>query len=138
MSIQDNILSDVVVFNKYAKYIPELNRRETFQEIVDRYLLMMMNKYPDLTEDIVENGKFIREKKILPSMRAFQFAGKAIEKNNFRQYNCCYLPIDDLTAFSEVMFLLLGGTGVGYSVQRTHVNKLPRIRKAFEEQKYLL
>jgi ribonucleoside-diphosphate reductase alpha chain len=71
-------------------------------------------------------------------MRALQFAGQAIEKNNARIYNCCYLPIDDYRAFSETMFLLLGGTGVGYSVQFSHIDKLPEINKATKEQKYLI
>lgn len=138
MNTPDRILSDVVVFNKYAKYLDDRKRRETYNEIVDRYLQMMVRKYPDLRDEILSSGEYIRERKILPSMRAFQFAGQAIEKNNFRQYNCCYLPIDDVLAFSEVTFLLLGGTGVGYSVQRHHVNRLPKIRKAFDEQKYLI
>lgn len=132
------ILSKLVVFNKYAKYIPELKRRETYEEIIYRYLKMMVNKYPNLENEIWENGALILEKKVLPSMRALQFAGQAIEKNNSRLYNCCYLPIDDYRAFSEIMFLLLGGTGVGYSVQYNHISKLPEIRKPLKEQKFLI
>lgn len=131
-------LSKLVVFNKYSKYIPELKRRETYEEIIYRYLTMMVNKYPKLEGEIWEKGRYILEKKVLPSMRALQFAGPAIEKNNSRLYNCCFLPIDDYRSFSEVMFLLLGGTGVGYSVQYNHVNKLPDIRKPLKEQKYLI
>lgn len=132
------ILSDVVVYNKYAKYIPALKRRETYQEIIDRYEMMMLKKYPHLRDDIKKNITFIREKKVLPSMRALQFAGPAIEKNEARIYNCCYLPIDDYRAFSEALFLLLGGTGVGYSVQQSHVEKLPTIKKPTKEHKYLV
>lgn len=73
---------------------------------------MMLKKYPQLESEILENGKYIMNKKVLPSMRALQFAGNAIEKNESRIYNCSYLPIDDYRAFSEVMFLLLGGTGI--------------------------
>ena len=72
------------------------------------------------------------------SMRAAQFSGAAIEKSESRVYNCAYLPIDDYRAFSETMFLLLGGTGVGYSVQRDHVNSLPEIVKPRKKQKYLV
>jgi ribonucleoside-diphosphate reductase alpha chain len=71
-------------------------------------------------------------------MRALQFAGPAIQKNEARIYNCCYLPVDDYRAFAEIMFLLLGGTGVGYSVQFKHIEKLPEIRKPIKEQKFLV
>jgi len=132
------ILSDIVVFNKYAKYIDKLKRRETFEEIVNRYILMMLNKYPHLEREILLYSSFIYEKKILPSMRAMQFAGAAIERSESRIYNCAYLPLDDYRAFSELMFLLLGGTGVGYSVQTAHIEKLPEISKPTGEYKYLI
>ena len=122
-------LSKITVFSKYAKYLPKLKRRETWDEIVDRYQDMMVKKYPQLDPQIREATIFIREKKVLPSMRALQFAGPAAEVNNSRIYNCCYLPVDSLHSFSETMFLLLGGTGVGYSVQKQHVEQLPAIIK---------
>ena len=131
-------LSAVTVWSKYAKYIPELNRRETWDEIVDRYKDMLCMKYPSLSTQIENNVAYIRQKKVLPSMRALQFAGKAIEVNNARGYNCCFLHIDSYHAFSEVMFLLLGGTGVGYSVQKHHVDKLPAISKATKKRKYVV
>lgn len=133
-----NILSNVVVFNKYAKYIPSLKRRENYDEIITRYVNMMINKYPYLKNEIIINSQYIYNKKVLPSMRALQFAGAAIEKNESRIYNCCYLPINDYRAFSEIMFLLLGGTGVGYSVQNKHIDQLPEIHKPTKEQKYLV
>ncbi len=131
-------LSKITVFSKYAKYIPELKRRETWNEIVDRYETMMIKKYPYLEESIKTSIPMIRDKKILPSMRALQFAGPAAEVNNARIYNCCYLPIDSLHSFSEAMFLLLGGTGVGYSVQRHHVAELPTITKPGKARNYLI
>jgi ribonucleoside-diphosphate reductase alpha chain len=131
-------LSKITVFSKYAKFIPSKNRRETWDEIVNRYEDMMTKKYPFLTEAIVDTAKMIRDKKILPSMRALQFAGPAAEVNNARIYNCCYLPIDSLHSFSEAMFLLLGGTGVGYSVQRHHVAELPAITKPGKARNYLI
>ena len=131
-------LSKITVFGKYAKYVPELKRRETWDEIVDRYVAMMVKKYPKLEDAIVESAKFIREKKVLPSMRALQFAGPAAEVNNSRIYNCCYLPIDSIHSFSETMFLLLGGTGVGYSVQKQHVAQLPAITKPGKKRNYLV
>ena len=131
-------LSKITVFSKYAKFIPSKNRRETWDEIVNRYEDMMIKKYPFLSQAIVETAKMIRDKKILPSMRALQFAGPAAEVNNARIYNCCYLPIDSLHSFSESMFLLLGGTGVGYSVQRHHVSQLPAITKPGKARNYLI
>jgi ribonucleoside-diphosphate reductase alpha chain len=131
-------LSSITVFSKYAKYIPSKQRRETWDEIVDRYQNMMINKYPALTEAIVETAKMIREKKILPSMRALQFAGPAAEVNHARIYNCCYLPIDSIHSFSETMFLLLGGTGVGYSVQTHHVEQLSEIKRPTKSRNYLI
>jgi len=138
MDKSNQILSDIVVFNKYAKYISKEERRETWNEIVDRYVNMMKKRYPKLKDDIDKNAKFIYDKKVLMSMRAAQFSGAAIEKSESRIYNCAYLPIDDYRAFSETMFLLLGGTGVGYSVQRDHVNQLPEIHKPKKKQKYLV
>ena len=138
MEIGLETLSNVVVFNKYAKYLPQQKRRETYNEIIVRYLQMMVDKYPALSNDIMNHGQFIFDKKVLPSMRALQFAGGAIQKNEARIYNCCYLPIDDYRAFGEIMFLLLGGTGVGYSVQFKHIEKLPEINKPVKEQKFLV
>lgn len=132
------VLSDLTVWSKYARYIPKLKRRETWEEIVDRYEGMMVGKYPYLTKDIGENIKFIREKKVLPSMRALQFAGEAADVNNSRMYNCAYLPVDSLYAFSETMFLLLGGTGVGYSVQKHHVAQLPAITVPTKTRRFLI
>ena len=129
MTISNEILSDITVFLKYAKYLPELNRRETWEELVDRNKAMHLKKYPQLTEEIEDVYKLVYDKKILPSMRSMQFAGKSIEVSPNRVYNCAYLPIDHWKAFGETMFLLLGGTGVGYSVQKHHVEKLPEIRK---------
>jgi ribonucleoside-diphosphate reductase alpha chain len=131
-------LSDITVYSKYAKFIPEKKRRETWDEIIDRYQDMMIKKYPMLEEAIIKSTELIRLKKVLPSMRALQFAGAAAEVNNARIYNCCFLPIDSLHSFSETMFLLLGGTGVGYSVQKHHVEQLPAITKPGKKKTYLI
>jgi ribonucleoside-triphosphate reductase (thioredoxin) len=93
---------------------------------------MHLKKFPQLAEEIEAAYKYVYDKKILPSMRSMQFAGKPIEINNARIFNCSYLPIDDYRAFSEIMFLLLSGCGVGYSVQTHHVENLPEIRKPLE------
>ena len=127
--ISNEILSDITVFMKYSKYVPELQRRETWDELVARNKEMHVKKFPQLKEEIEHVYSFVLNKKILPSMRSMQFAGKPIEISPNRVYNCAYMPIDDWRAFGEAMFLLLGGTGVGYSVQKHHVEKLPEIRK---------
>jgi ribonucleoside-diphosphate reductase alpha chain len=114
---------------KYSKFIPELERRETWEELVTRNMNMHIKKYPHIANEIVDVYQYVYTKKVLPSMRSMQFGGKPIEISPNRIYNCAYLPIDHLDAFSETMFLLLGGTGVGYSVQKHHVEKLPEIRK---------
>lgn len=138
MDLGLDALSKITIFSKYAKYLPDKQRRETWDEIIDRYVNMMSKKYPKLENEIRENAIFIREKKILPSMRALQFAGPAAEVNNSRMYNCCFLPIDSLYSFSETMFLLLGGTGVGYSVQTHHIDQLPNIVAPGKKRKYLV
>ena len=128
MDKSQRILSDVVIFNKYAKHIPELHRRETWEEICDRNMVMHMQKFPAIKKEIKDVYKnFVVTKKVLPSMRSMQFAGAPIELSNSRIFNCAYTPMDHPFAFAELMFLLLGGTGVGYSVQKCHVNKLPTI-----------
>ena len=140
MEISNQILSEITVYMKYAKYLPELNRRETWQELVTRNKAMHIKKYPKLQEEIEAAYQFVYDKKVLPSMRSLQFGGKPIEISPNRIYNCAYLPIDDYRAFAEAMFLLLGGTGVGYSVQKHHVEALPEIRKpnAKRTRRYLI
>jgi len=129
MDISNQILSEIIVHMKYAKFLPNKDRRETWTELVTRNRKMHLKKYPELKDEIMKAYKLVLKKKILPSMRSMQFAGKPIEISPNRVFNCAYLPIDDWRAFSETMFLLLGGTGVGYSVQKHHVEELPEIRK---------
>jgi ribonucleoside-triphosphate reductase (thioredoxin) len=134
MDTATKIMSDVVIYMKYAKYIPELNRRESWEELVTRNKLMHIKKYPQLNEEIEEVYKFVYDKKVLPSMRSLQFGGKSISISPNRVYNCAYLPIDSIDAFSETMFLLLGGTGVGYSVQKHHIDSLPSVNHPYKKR----
>lgn len=138
MNIEQSILSDITVYMKYAKFVPELNRRETWTELVDRNKGIHLKRFPHLANEIEEAYKFVYDKKVLPSMRSMQFAGKPIEINNTRVFNCSYLPIDDMASFSEIMFLLLSGCGVGYSVQQHHIEKLPEVRKPLKSKRYLV
>ena len=129
--INRNILSDITVHMKYARFIPELNRRETWEELVTRNMEMHIKNYPKLKSDILDAYSYVYDKKILPSMRSLQFAGKPIQVSPNRLYNCSYLPVDDIEAFNEIMFLLLSGCGVGYSVQQHHIKDLPVITKPY-------
>ena len=129
MDLEKSILSDITVHMKYAKFIDDLQRRENWSELVTRNMNMHIKKFPSLEQEIRDTYQYVYDKKVLPSMRSMQFGGKPIEISPNRIYNCAYLPIDDHRAFGEAMFLLLGGTGVGYSVQKHHIEKLPEIHK---------
>ena len=129
MDLEQEMLSDITVYMKYAKYLPKKERRETWREIVSRNKNMHIKTYPELKDEINAAYKMVAAKKVLPSMRSMQFGGKPIEINPSRIYNCAFAPIDDWRVFSEIMFLLLGGTGVGYSVQQHHIERLPEIHK---------
>ena len=138
METSNKILSDITVFSKYAKYIPSLQRRETWDELVTRNKDMHKRKYPHMVDEIEGAYKFVYEKKVLPSMRSLQFGGAPIELAPNRIFNCAYLPVSEIEAFSETMFLLLGGTGVGYSVQRHHVTQLPEVRSPNKRKRRFL
>jgi ribonucleoside-diphosphate reductase alpha chain len=134
------ILSDITVHMKYARYLPDKQRRETWTELVNRNKNMHIKKFPHMKDEISAAYKYVYSKKVLPSMRSMQFGGKPIEVAPNRVFNCAFLPIDDWRAFSETMFLLLGGTGVGYSVQVHHVEQLPEIQRPNEKRtrRYLI
>ena len=133
------ILSDIVTFTKYAKFIPEIGRRETWEELVERNMAMHINKYPRMKKEIQQVYKdFVLPKKVLPSMRSLQFGGKPIQNAPNRIFNCAYMPVDHTDSFAEAMFLLLGGTGVGYSVQRHHVSELPAVVGPLKKRKRFL
>lgn len=127
MEVASKILSDITAYMKYAKYIPEQKRRETWQETVNRNKQMHIHKFPELKEEIQQAYMEVEMRNGLASMRSMQFAGKPIEMNPARLYNCSYQAIDHIDAFSEIMFLLLSGCGCGYSVQKHHIRKLPPI-----------
>jgi ribonucleoside-diphosphate reductase alpha chain len=138
MDVTQSILSDITTYMKYAKYTPEKQRRETWEELVTRNKEMHQTKFPNLKDEIEEVYKLVYAKKVLPSMRSLQFAGKPIELNNARIFNCSFLPLDDWRAFSEIMFLLLSGCGVGYSVQNHHIEELPEIKVPTKHKRYLI
>lgn len=112
--------------SRYARWLPELNRRETWQESVERYISYMKEKgLPK--EDVIDVKEAILNLEVMGSMRALMTAGPALERDNTAGFNCSYLVVDDPKAFDEAMFILLCGTGVGFSVERQYVTKLPDI-----------
>lgn len=133
-----SLLSDITVFNKYAKFLPETGTRETWEQLVTRNMDMHIAKYSEIEQEIRDAYAFVYDKKVLPSMRSLQFSGRPIELAHNRIYNCAYLPIDDPDAFSELMFLLLGGTGGGYSVQSRHTDLLPTVLGPQKESRRFL
>jgi ribonucleoside-diphosphate reductase alpha chain len=138
MDVTQEILSEITTYMKYAKFVPAKNRRETWHELVTRNKEMHQTKFPQLKDEIEEAYKLVYDKKVLPSMRSLQFAGKPIELNNARIFNCSFLPLDDWRSFSEIMFLLLSGCGVGYSVQLHHIEQLPEIKVPTKHKRYLV
>lgn len=138
MDLEKKILSDITVHMKYARYLEDKDRRENWEELVNRNMAMHMKKFPDLKREIINAYQFVHDKKVLPSMRSMQFGGKPIEVSPNRIFNCAFCPVDNYHVFSEIMFLLLGGTGVGFSVQKHHVSKLPEIRKPSKRSRRFL
>lgn len=124
-----DFLSDLVINTKYARYVD--GRREVWSEIVERNKQMHLKKFRDHKNSgyigaiIDEVYKSVEKKLILPSMRSLQFSGEPIERANHRMYNCCWRCIDSEEAFHEIFYLLLLGVGVGYSVQKHHIERLP-------------
>jgi ribonucleoside-triphosphate reductase (thioredoxin) len=138
MDISQKVLSDVTIFNKYAKFMPNKNRRETWKELVTRNMEMHIRKYPVLEDEIKHVYKYVFNRQVLPSMRSLQFGGTPIELSNNRMFNCAFSAVDHPAVFSEIMFNLLGGSGVGFSVQHRHVDQLPVIKGPSEKQRRFL
>jgi len=116
-----------IAISKYARFIEGENRRETWDESVDRFVKFFSEKFPVAKTKLEEAGKDIKALNVVPSMRAIMTAGPALERDNIAGYNCSYLAIDDPKAFDEALYILMCGTGVGYSVERKFVDKLPDI-----------
>ena len=118
------LLSDLVAHSKYAKYLPSEERRESKSETILRNREMHLKRYPHIKDDIDKAYGLVLDNYFLPSMRSLQFGGESIERINERIFNCSFVNVDHYKVFSEVMFLLLCGTGVGYSVKRLHTSQL--------------
>ena len=124
-----NQYQQYIALSRYARWIPELNRRETWEETVDRYMINVVSDkvggklYNKLKHNILNLN-------LVPSMRAMMTAGPAMDRDNTCAYNCAYLAVDDPKSFDEAMFILLCGTGVGFSVERQYISKLPDVPEA--------
>jgi ribonucleoside-triphosphate reductase (thioredoxin) len=130
-------VSDYIHASKYARHVPEIQRREVYDETVARVELMHQKRFghlPQLRQAITRAFDLVRDKRVLPSMRSMQFGGAAVEANNNRLYNCSASLVDRPRVFAEAMFLLLSGCGVGYSVQIEHVEKLPPLTDIDEKK----
>lgn len=138
MEKSNQIASSITAYTKYSRFIDQEKRRETWAETVNRSREMHTKKYPQLESQIRKAFQYVQEKKILSSMRSLQFGGRAIELSNSRVYNCAYMACSYVDFFSELMFLLLGGTGVGYSVQWRHIKALPGISRPGKSRKFLI
>ena len=115
--------------SRYARYLPEEKRRETWEETVNRYVNYWGDSLPET--DRKEVFKAIHDLDVMPSMRALMTAGEALDRDNVAGFNCSYLPIDHPKAFDELMYVLLCGTGVGFSVERQYISKLPEVAETF-------
>ena len=128
-----------IAISRYARWIEKENRRETWSETVERYVSYMEGRYEKLTNkklDKKERDRWvdaITTLKVMPSMRALMTAGAALDKDNVAGFNCSYVAIDNVRTFDEIMYILMCGTGVGFSVERQYVDKLPEIAEKFHE-----
>ena len=121
-----------IAISRYARWLPDENRRETWEETVGRYIDFLSTKVLG-NLPLTELKNAITKLEVMPSMRALMTAGPALERDNTAGYNCSYLPVDDPKSFDEAMYILLCGTGVGFSVERHYVSKLPDIPEVIED-----
>jgi ribonucleoside-triphosphate reductase (thioredoxin) len=116
-----------IALSRYARWLPDEGRRETWSETVDRYVDNVVSRKVDDQTVINEIREAILSLSVMPSMRMMMTAGPALDRDNTSGYNCAYMAVDDMKAFDEAMMILLCGTGVGFSVERQHVAKLPEV-----------
>lgn len=122
-----SVYQEVIAMSRYARYIPDLKRRETWNETVTRLITYLQSKVTLPTETWDTMHKNIKNLEIMPSMRLMMTAGEACERDNISAYNCSYLAVNNKRAFSEALYILMNGTGVGFSCERQEITKLPEI-----------
>jgi ribonucleoside-diphosphate reductase alpha chain len=135
----ENPYENFIALSRYARWMPDENRRETWGETVDRYFNFMLdnlksnfNYTPD-TKVIDELKNAVYDRNVMPSMRAVMTAGPALDRDHVAGYNCSFVPVDNPRSFDETMYILMCGTGVGFSVEYKYVNKLPAVPESFEK-----
>ena len=138
MQLGKKLISELIVWDKYAKYSQEKKRRETYNELCDRVEDMFLNQAPAAAKEVKWAMSFMRNREVLSSMRCAQFAGKPIVLSPSRVFNCAYMPAESRKFFREAMFLLIGGTGLGYSVESKYVSKLPIRKKITKKARVLV
>ena len=121
-----------IATSRYARWLEEEGRRETWAETVERYITNIVKPLLKTKKDVDEIRDSILSLEVMPSMRSLMTAGKAASRDNTCMYNCSYLPVDDPKSFDEAMFILLCGTGVGFSVESQFISKLPDVPQLFE------
>jgi len=123
-----------IALSRYARYLDDKGRRETFEETADRYINFFKERHSgdnEILSKLSEAREAIVNMEVMPSMRCMMTAGAALDRDNVAGYNCSYLPIDHIRAFDETLYILMCGTGVGYSVERQYTNKLPDVAESF-------
>ena len=135
----ENPYENFIALSRYARWIPEENRRETWSETVDRYFSFMLDhlfkehSYEPSSKLILELKQAVLDRNVMPSMRSVMTAGPALDRDHVAGYNCSFVPVDNPRSFDETMYILMCGTGVGFSVEYKYVNKLPAIPESFEK-----
>ena len=127
MSSLPSVYQEVIAMSRYARYIPEKNRRETWEETVTRLTNYLKTKVTLDTNTWDELHNSVLKLEVMPSMRLLMSAGEACERDNIAAYNCSYLAVNNKRAFSEALYILMNGTGVGFSCERQEIAKLPEI-----------
>lgn len=134
-----NQYSKFIALSRYARWKEDEGRRETWDETVDRYAMFFNNRLPESKNDIKIKEEFgeaiqaIKDLEVMPSMRCLMTAGKALDRDNVAGYNCSFRAVDDIRAFDEIMYVLLCGTGVGFSVERQYISSLPTVAEEMHE-----
>ena len=135
----ENPYENFIALSRYARWIPEENRRETWSETVDRYFVFMLDhlfreySYEPSSKLIQELKEAVLKRNVMPSMRAVMTSGPALERDHVAGYNCSFVPVDSPRSFDETMYILMCGTGVGFSVEYKYINKLPAVPESLEK-----
>lgn len=127
-----SVYEEYIHQSRYARYLPDEKRRETWEETVDRYVTYWEKRHPSSkTINFAEMKEAILNKEVMPSMRCLMTAGEALDKDNVAGYNCSFVAMNTSRKFSEIMYVLMCGTGVGFSVKSKEVDKLPQVSEDF-------